>query len=443
MKAPITPPTSGAAQQQFDIERIDAMAPEAGQRIGGVQQGFPLWKLVWTLGNIGVDRTDAWQAFFDQIRGATRRFLAWDLRRPYPKAYASTGFAGMTRAGGGSFDGTATSWSETITADGDSEVTLHGLPAGFVLGAGDYIGFAWTASETSVAGLPWHAPVRIVTGDVADGSGVATRHQRTADSGGRSRRGHGLSGPSKVRDGAGHRSVEAERRRPQPGRARRPDHRHPGLAGMKTIDPDAMAAIEAGEAVVSGAIKITPRNPLLDPVMLWGGNGSITIDGDDYMGIGDRGLAQQTNGALGGVAQGLNLTLSGIEPAALALLDPDEVKDATVVARRLIFASDCKTLLDAHVFERGRGDTLETSETIGADASIVYAVENAARGLGRSGARQRSDSDQRLINPDDGYFKNAAFAAQKMLYWGGKKPSRAGAALGGSGSATPFQAPQS
>lgn len=174
MKAPITPPTSGAAQQQFDIERVDAMAPEAGQRIGGVQQGFPLWKLVWTLGNIGVDRTDAWQAFFDQVRGATRRFLAWDLRRPYPKAYALTGFAGMTRAGGGSFDGTATSWSETITADGDSEVTLHDLPAGFVLVPGDYIGFTWEAAEASVAGLDWHAPVRVVIGDVADGSGDVT-----------------------------------------------------------------------------------------------------------------------------------------------------------------------------------------------------------------------------------------------------------------------------
>lgn len=204
-----------------------------------------------------------------------------------------------------------------------------------------------------------------------------------------------------------------------------------------------MAAIEAGEAIVSGAVKITPRNPLLDPVMLWGGHGSITIDGDDYIGIGDRGLAQQTAGALGGVAQGLNLTLSGIEPAALALLDPDEVKGATVVVRRLIFASDCKTLLDAHIFERGRGDTLETSETIGGEAGIVYAVESAARGLGRSGARQRSDSDQRLLNPNDGYFKNTDFAAQKMLFWGGKRPARAGDALGGSSSTTPFVTPRS
>jgi hypothetical protein len=40
----------------------------------------------------------------------------------------------------------------------------------------------------------------------------------------------------------------------------------------------------------------------------------------------------------------------------------------------------------------------------------------------------RSDSDQRLINPTDGYFKNTAYAGEKMLYWGGKKPTRTAAA---------------
>jgi hypothetical protein len=75
------------------------------------------------------------------------------------------------------------------------------------------------------------------------------------------------------------------------------------------------------------------------------------------------------------------------------------------------------------VFDRGRGDALDTVETIGGPAVVNLAVESAARGLGRSGARMRSDPDQRLINPDDGYFKNTAYAGEKMLYWGGKKPS--------------------
>lgn len=166
-----------------------------------------------------------------------------------------------------------------------------------------------------------------------------------------------------------------------------------------------------------------------DAIRVWGGHGTIEIESNDYIGIGDRGLAQQTAGAVGGVAQGMTLTLSGVEPEVLALLDSSEIKGAPVVIRRLIFASDGKTLLDAHVFDRGRIDTIETTETIGGGAAIKLNVESAARGLGRSGARQRSDSDQRLIDPDDGYFKNTAYAGEKMLYWGGKMPARAGSVL--------------
>jgi hypothetical protein len=190
-----------------------------------------------------------------------------------------------------------------------------------------------------------------------------------------------------------------------------------------------MAAIEAGEAIVTGAVEITPRDALLDPIRLWGGYGTLTIDSNVYQGIGDRGLAQQNSGAIGGVAQGVTLTLSGVEPEALALLDADEVKGAAVVIYRLIFAGDGKTLLDAHVFDRGRGDTIEAAETIGAGAAINYAVESTARGLGRSLARMRADFDQRLIDALDGYFKFAAYAVEKALYWGGKKPARAGSVL--------------
>jgi len=172
-----------------------------------------------------------------------------------------------------------------------------------------------------------------------------------------------------------------------------------------------------------------------EPIRLWGGYGPIDIDGETYQGIGDRGLAQQTSGAIGGFAQGLLLTLSGIEPAALELLDGDEIKGASVVLRRMIFAGDGKTLLDAHIFDRGRVDTVETEEVVGDTATIKVAVETAARGLGRSGARQRSDSDQRLINPSDGYFKHAAYAGEKTLYWGGRKPhrTRSGSSSGSGG----------
>lgn len=173
MKSPIEMPTSGASLQSFEIQRVDFAAPEASGRIGGVQAGFPLWAGEWTIGRIGTDRSDDFRAFLSEIRGATRRFLARDLARPYPKAHIS-GFSGMTRAGGGSFDGTATSWSESIDSNDDSNISLTNLPTGFTLSKGDYIGFRWTATESAIAGLTWHALVRVVVGDTTDVSGNLT-----------------------------------------------------------------------------------------------------------------------------------------------------------------------------------------------------------------------------------------------------------------------------
>lgn len=173
MKPPLDLPTDFYSQIGFDIQRVDYTAPEAGGRIGGVQAGFPLWLGTWTLDTLGPDESDAIRAFGDRMRGQTRLFLGRDLLRPYPNAYPS-GFAGMVRAGGGAFDGSATSWSETITADGDSQVELQGLPAAFEFNIGDYVGFHWVATETSVAGLTWNACVRLVEAATADGAGTVT-----------------------------------------------------------------------------------------------------------------------------------------------------------------------------------------------------------------------------------------------------------------------------
>jgi hypothetical protein len=168
------------------------------------------------------------------------------------------------------------------------------------------------------------------------------------------------------------------------------------------------------------------------PLRLWSGYGSLEIGGNAFDGIGAAGLAQQNGSAIGGVAQGMTLSLSGIEPDVLAMLDDaDQFKGASVVVYRLIFDNSGKNLLDAHVFDRGRLDTIQTDETIGSTATISCAVESAARSLGRSGARMRSDSDQRLISSSDGYFKGVAYAGQKELYWGGKIPVSTGDTHGG------------
>ncbi len=198
---------------------------------------------------------------------------------------------------------------------------------------------------------------------------------------------------------------------------------------MKILAPAALAALERGEAIVSGAVEIA-CDP---PIRVWGGYGPLTFDGRTFDPVGDRALVQVGGGALGGAAQNITLTLSGIEPEVLALLDAEEVSGASAVLWRLIFDQSGSTLLDSQVWARGTLDQLEREEEVGGQAAIVAVLETAAKGLGRRGGRMRSDADQRLVDPADGFFKHVSFASEKTLYWGGRKPANAGTVVGGGG----------
>lgn len=195
---------------------------------------------------------------------------------------------------------------------------------------------------------------------------------------------------------------------------------------MKIYPPDAQAAIDKGDAVTSGAVAI-----LCDPpIRVWGGYGEIEINGEIYDGIGDAGLMSESGGALGGAEQNVTLSLSGVEPEVIAMFDAAALRRAPAVLHRLIFDSSGTILLHAAVFQRGVLDQIPVEETPGGTSTIKAMVETAARGLGRKGGRMRTDADQRLIKANDGGFKAVAYAGQKNLYWGGKRPATAGSALG-------------
>jgi hypothetical protein len=149
-------PAAGAARQVFELKRVDYLSPEAGGRLGAMAGGVPLWYAKWTLGQGGQQRSEEWQAFVDSLDGPARLFIGEDLSRPYPLAYPN-GFAGMVRAGGGAFDGSAAAWSRHLGDDGQALVALNGLPAGFKIARRDYLGFRW---ETG--GVARRAMVRFV-----------------------------------------------------------------------------------------------------------------------------------------------------------------------------------------------------------------------------------------------------------------------------------------
>lgn len=102
---------------------------------------------------------DPIRAFIDRLKGGVERVYMGDWLRRLPIAYRA-GFTGLTRAGGGSFDGTA-----DVTALTASTLSLATLPAGFAFGAGDMVGLVDGA---------YRSLHRVVTAATANGSGVVT-----------------------------------------------------------------------------------------------------------------------------------------------------------------------------------------------------------------------------------------------------------------------------
>lgn len=166
-------PSVGAASQYFELERLDYLSPEAGGRLGAVSAGTPLWSMTVVLQNMVPEDADVWRAWVPMQRGPGRHFYGRDLDRPFPKAYRA-GFGGMTRAGGGTFTGAASTWSEALDPENNSRLTLTGLPANFSLGLGDYIGFRWDDATKPAGNLKRRALVRVTEAAVGNGSGSIT-----------------------------------------------------------------------------------------------------------------------------------------------------------------------------------------------------------------------------------------------------------------------------
>lgn len=194
---------------------------------------------------------------------------------------------------------------------------------------------------------------------------------------------------------------------------------------MKTFSSDLIAALEAGEVMQVGAVKIATA----DPFRVWGGFHTLTLDGEAYTGIGATGLVQVTSGQLGSAEQSIELAMTLLDPTVLGLVDLAGVRGASAVIWRLFFDTTGTQLLGAHKYAAGRVDSLPMDETSGGEATLRAKIKTAAAGQGRLTGAMRSDAAQRALDANDGAFKRVTAAPLKTIAWGGKPPNRAGGTL--------------
>lgn len=153
---------AGIGFVEYDLTpvRTKDVAMMEGRRSEEAESGTPYWTLAATTGDLTEERYDEFQAWLMDVSDGGGSFLAYDVFRPRPRAYGDQPLSG-TRAGGGAFDGTATLDAVTNAR----QVTVSGLPAGFIINRGCNIGFHRSSLVRSL---------HIVTEDVAaNGSGIA------------------------------------------------------------------------------------------------------------------------------------------------------------------------------------------------------------------------------------------------------------------------------
>ena len=123
----------------FQCPELVEMSQTAGGDLITGNIGNRLWQGEIMLGRLTRAETQDAQVLIDAVRGACRSFMAYHTTYPYPKADPS-----------GSLLGVASPQIKALDAD-TRLISLKGLPAGYVLGRGDYLSFDYRTSPTRFA----------------------------------------------------------------------------------------------------------------------------------------------------------------------------------------------------------------------------------------------------------------------------------------------------
>lgn len=131
-------PEDGFAEQDFRLLERQEFSRTAGGSTIAKSFGSALWSMEATTKPMMRDDAMEYEAKIHSLDGSIGTFYAGDLRRVYPKAHPTGDF---------SESGVAI---YAVGVDSKS-LQIDGLPAGFILSAGDFLSFDYGASPKSRA----------------------------------------------------------------------------------------------------------------------------------------------------------------------------------------------------------------------------------------------------------------------------------------------------
>ena len=151
---------------------------------------------------------------------------------------------------------------------------------------------------------------------------------------------------------------------------------------------------------------------------IWDDIGDIVVSGVTYAGKANRFTVQPAPASYDAAARPAIVTLSGLDEAAVALIDASPWHQRPIVIERAIIATESPAVLHLATEFSGRLDKMLQREKVGESYQLQFHCESAAIENTRSGGRTRSDADQRTRDPDDGFFSFAASAVTTTIDWG-------------------------
>ena len=162
-------------------------------------------------------------------------------------------------------------------------------------------------------------------------------------------------------------------------------------------------------------------------VGFFSGIGTIVFAGVTFHGAGTLFEIDRLGGALDGTAIGLSVRLNGdartdLDATALAQIETVPYQGRPFWLYRRYMQPETYAEIANELFFRGYIDVIEHHITEGGEVFLEAKIESRSLDLGRSGYRMRTDSDQRLLDPTDGFFRSIGTVSKREIKWANQAP---------------------
>jgi hypothetical protein len=149
---------------------------------------------------------------------------------------------------------------------------------------------------------------------------------------------------------------------------------------------------------------------------LWTGVGSITVDSDTFVGVGELGSVGDLRESTKLKAAGVDLTLSGVDSSIIALILTEDYqgRPATIYVG---FLDGDDTYIDRVTLFKGRMDVITCREK-GEESIVTISVESVLVALERANLRRMTPEDQKHIYPTDTGFDQVPALQATEIIWG-------------------------